>query len=65
MGWEIELVGEDDEPIPGERYRLTFSDDSVKKGTLDQNGFVRVDRIPPGDCKLTFPDLDKEAWEPA
>ena len=62
---EIELVGEDDKPIPGEKYRITLPDDSVANGTLDQNGFARVDGIEPGTCKVTFPDLDKDAWEKA
>ena len=61
---EIELVGEDDKPIPGEAYRLTMPDETVKDGTLDENGFVRVEGIEPGSVKVTFPNLDKDAWEP-
>jgi hypothetical protein len=33
-------------------------------GTLDENGFARVEGIDPGQCKVTFPDLDKDAWSP-
>lgn len=63
---EIELVGEDDEPIPSEKYEITLPDGSVAGGTLDQNGFARVDGIrDAGSCDITFPDLDKDAWEPA
>ena len=63
---EIELVGEDDEPISGEKYRITLPDGSVSSGTLDQKGMARVDGIKDaGNCQITFPDLDKEAWEPA
>jgi len=62
---EIELVGEDDKPIPGETYRITLSDGSVDEGTLDHKGFVRLEGIEPGSCKVTFPNLDKEAWEKA
>jgi hypothetical protein len=60
---EIELVGEDDKPLPGERYRITLPDDSVAEGTLDEKGFARVAGFEPGGCKVTFPDLDEEAWE--
>lgn len=60
---EIELVGEDEQPIPGEKYRITLPDGRVDEGTLDGNGFARVDGIDPGTCQITFPDLDKEAWE--
>jgi type VI secretion system secreted protein VgrG len=62
---EIELVDEEDQPVPGERYEITLPDGSVAKGTLDQNGFARVDRTVPGTCPITFPNLDKDAWGPA
>lgn len=62
---EIELIDEADEPVPGERYEIELPDGSFAKGTLDQNGFARVDGIDPGTCKVTFPELDKEAWEKA
>jgi len=64
LSWiEIELVDEEDEPIPGEKYKITLSDDSVIEGTLDGDGFARHDDIPKGTCKVTFPELDKDAWE--
>ncbi|UCC98956.1 MAG: hypothetical protein JSW66_03530 [Phycisphaerales bacterium] len=63
-GWiEIELVGEDDEGIPGEKYRITLPDGSVAEGTLDEKGLARVEGFEKGTCKVCFPDLDKEAWE--
>jgi hypothetical protein len=61
---EIELVDEADEPVPGQAYEITLPDGSVAKGTLDGKGFARVEGIEPGTCKVTFPDLDKDAWEP-
>jgi len=64
LSWiEIELVGEDNKAIPGEKYKVTLSDGSVAEGTLDAKGFARLDGIPKGNCKVTFPDLDKDAWE--
>ncbi len=60
---EIELVDESDEPVAGEKYRITVPDGRVASGTLDGNGFARVDGIDPGTCQITFPDLDKDAWE--
>ncbi|MGD9341404.1 MAG: hypothetical protein PVG76_10755 [Chromatiales bacterium] len=62
---EIELIDEEDQPVAGERYQIELPDGSVAKGTLDQDGFARVDGIDPGTCKVTFPELDKEAWEKA
>ena len=62
---EIELVDEADQPVPGEKYRVTLPDGSVDEGTLDGNGFTRIDGIDPGTCQITFPKLDKDAWEKA
>jgi hypothetical protein len=59
---EIRLVGEDDGPIPGQRYRIELPDGSVRGGQLDGEGRARVEEIPPGSCQVTFPDLDAEAW---
>ncbi|MFZ2148951.1 MAG: hypothetical protein WAV28_17205 [Sedimentisphaerales bacterium] len=60
---EIEMVDEEDEPVTGEKYKITLPDDSVAEGTLDGKGFARVEGIDPGTCKITFPELDKDAWE--
>jgi hypothetical protein len=59
---EIELVGEDDQPIPGERYKITLPDGRVDEGTLDQTGWARVAGFAAGQCQITFPELDQEAW---
>ena len=63
---EIELVDEEDNPVPGEKYKVTMPDGSVAQGTLDQNGFVHIGGIKEGGtCQITFPNLDKDAWEKA
>ena len=62
---EIELVDEEDEPVPGEKYEVKLPDGSVAKGTLDGDGFARIEGIDPGTCEITFPNLDKDAWEKA
>ena len=59
----IELVGEDDRPIPGERYRLVLPDRSVREGKLDSHGSAIVTGLPSGTCKVSFPNLDEEAWD--
>jgi type VI secretion system secreted protein VgrG len=62
---EIELLDEEGQPIAGEPYRITLVDGTtVADGTLDEKGRARVDNIDPGTCKVTFPDLDKDGWEP-
>lgn len=62
---EIEMIDEEDEPVPGMAYRITLPDGAVAEGTLDEKGFARVEGIVPGTCQITFPDLDEEAWERA
>lgn len=61
---EIELVDENDQPVPGERYRVTLPDGTIiAEGTLDEKGLKRIDGIDPGTCQITFPNLDKDAWK--
>ena len=62
---EIELVDEEDNPVPGEAYRIGLPDGSVAEGTLDEKGFARIEGIEPGACSITFPNLDQDAWEKA
>jgi len=63
-GW-IEIVLEDEEgnPVPGVAYKIVLPDDKVATGTLDAKGFARVAGIKEGNCKVSFPKLDKSAWE--
>jgi type VI secretion system secreted protein VgrG len=61
---EIELVDEEDNPVPGQAYRVTLPDgQTVAEGTLDHNGFARIEGIEPGTCQITFPNLDQDAWQ--
>ncbi len=60
---EIELVGQDDLPIANEKYRITSADGTVANGHLNSKGWARVEPPGPGECEVTFPNLDQEAWE--
>jgi hypothetical protein len=62
----IELVGEDDLPVAGEEYLIVLPNGDKVKGFLDANGRARVEGIEqPGDCQVSFPGLDEEAWTAA
>jgi hypothetical protein len=61
---EVQLLGEDDSPIPDEAYEIRLPGGTLLTGTLDENGSMRIDDIPPGTCQVSFPNLDKEAWVP-
>jgi type VI secretion system secreted protein VgrG len=53
---EIALM-DGDSPVKGERYLLTDAEGKVHEGTLDEQGFARVESIVSGHCKLEFPDV--------
>ncbi len=61
---EIELHDQEGEPIAGERYEIKLPDGKVARGSLDGRGFARVQGFDPGRCRVTFPDLDRDATEP-
>ena len=62
---EIEMVFEKHgQPVVGEEYCITLPDGVEVRGSLDENGQARVDFIEdPGNCDVTFPGLDKDAWK--
>ena len=56
----IEIVLLDgDIPVKGEPYVLTDADGKKHEGTLDENGYARVESIVSGYCRLEFPDIDQ------
>ncbi len=54
----IQLVDENDKPIPDADYILIYPDKSQKPGKLDANGYQRIDHLEPGDYEVGFPILD-------
>lgn len=62
---EIVLVDEHDQPVPGIKYRLKITDGSVREGSLDSNGRVRINGIDPGSCEVSFPEIDAREWTAA
>jgi len=64
---EIKLVDEETgEPIAGEPYKVTLPDGStLAEGTLDEKGEARIECIDPGNCTVTFPNREREAWNKA
>ncbi len=63
---EVELIDEADEPVPGEKVMVTLPDGKVYTGHTNKDGLLKVTGVEKGaTCKITFPDLDKDAWEKA
>lgn len=54
---EIELRDEDDNPIAEEEYILYLSNGEIRKGKLNKNGYKKEEKIPPGSCRMRFPNL--------
>lgn len=62
---EIQLVDQNGKGIPGESWEITAPDGSGFSGTTDEDGVGRLEGIDSGSCQITFPRLDKDAWEKA
>ena len=60
---EIVLVDMEGKPVPGVKYRITPPGGAPVEGRLNEHGQAGLYMIEPGSCKITFPDLDKDAWD--
>jgi type VI secretion system secreted protein VgrG len=60
---EVHLVDESGADVPNEAVRVTLPDGTVAEGTTNEKGKYRVDGIDPGNCTVTFPNLDQDAWK--
>jgi hypothetical protein len=63
---EIELFDDNDEPVADEPYRLELPDGTIRSGKLDADGRAYVgDIVVPGQCRISFPEIDRNEWRPA
>jgi len=63
-GWiEIQLVGKDGSGVRNEKCTIIAPDGKEHRGKTDSKGVLRVEGIPEGECKVSFVDLDNDAWE--
>jgi len=60
---EFRLVNQDNKPMRGASYRLKITDGSVREGTLDDAGSVRVPNLDPGMCEISFLSYDQKEWK--
>lgn len=58
---EIELVDSEGKPVPGERYSILLPDGKTVEGRLDASGRAYFGGLDPGECEVTFPELDNDA----
>ena len=60
---EVELLDEDDLPVAGARFEIRLPDGSLRTGRLGPDGRASVEGIAPGNCGVTFPELESSTWE--
>jgi uncharacterized Zn-binding protein involved in type VI secretion len=53
---EIELRDDEDKPVKGAKYTLRLSSGEVRQGTLNNDGYGKEEKIPPGRCHVSFED---------
>jgi len=61
---EFRLIDEDGSPVPNAAYKVKLPDGSITEGSLNEKGMVRFDNIDPGQCKITFTEIDAREWQP-
>ncbi len=60
----IELIDEDELPVPQVAYRVIDGDGREHEGRLDDDGRAEVLGLrSDAPCKVSFPDLDGDAWD--
>lgn len=55
---ELEVLTAGGEPAAGEGYEVVLPSGKVRKGNLDDDGFVRIEKLPKSNCVVRFPGLD-------
>ncbi|MEO7424195.1 MAG: hypothetical protein ABI036_03350 [Fibrobacteria bacterium] len=62
---ELDVKKPDGAPAGGVVYAVELPDGSLRKGRLDSKGQARVQSPVQGQFKISFPEMDASAWEPA
>jgi len=53
---ELSLLDDDGQPTADARFMVFLSNGEVREGTLDGNGYKKVENVPPGKWHVEFPD---------
>jgi Bacteriophage probable baseplate hub protein len=61
---DVSLVDENGSPVPGAPYRVIMPDGRFLDGCLDDKGRVRIEGLPRGNYKVTFPGRAPDSWDP-
>ena len=61
---EVQVLDMENNPVPHVRYEIRLSGGIILSGSTDRAGLARYDGIPSGECEISLPDFDKDAWHP-
>jgi type VI secretion system secreted protein VgrG len=56
---ELEVAYADGAPMALEYYRVDAPGGVTREGWTDEKGKLRLEGLDPGDCKITFPDIEE------
>ncbi|NEZ62067.1 hypothetical protein D0962_04640 [Leptolyngbyaceae cyanobacterium CCMR0082] len=59
----ITLVDDAGQPMANATYVLSQAGETVRTGTLDDQGNIHLDQLLPGAYEITFPELDQGDWQ--
>jgi len=62
---EVQLVDENGVGIFGAEYLIVTPDGREHRGMTDAKGLGQLHDILPGQCSISFPKLDMDAWRVA
>lgn len=61
---EINIANEYGKILSGLRYSLTLPNGEKKEGKVNDDGIISENNLPPGKCKIEFPDVDMKLLYP-
>jgi hypothetical protein len=50
------------QPVPGAAWEVKLPNGETVEGRLDGNGKTRLEGLDPGQCTVTFPELDRRGF---
>ena len=57
----VKIADQDGKPVAGVRYVITAPDNTPHNGVTDGAGLAKLRDLPPGLCRVHFPDLEEKS----
>ncbi|MCC6877813.1 MAG: carboxypeptidase regulatory-like domain-containing protein [Sandaracinaceae bacterium] len=66
LDWiEVEIVDGQGHPMPFVQVEIELPNGQSRRQMTNENGWLRLDAIPAGQCTVRLPRWDRSAWRPA